>query len=219
MDIHGVREVFDLKTYLLARKVAWEIVYEVWDACFLGMSESDGVQLVESAYLKRGIEKKWHITKFRIGPNTQLAFQEVSDPNVRLCENGICFIDIGPVFKGHEADVADTFIFGKNEAYLNLKNATKIIFDKTAKHWRETKASGPLLYEFAKHEAKLLGYTLKEDSEGHRLGDFPHHLFYRGGLLGIEDSPRDYLWVLEIHLLDEGLGVGAFYEDILIRKP
>ena len=50
---------------------------------------------------------------------------------------------------------------------------------------------------------------------GHRLGDFPHALHYKGKLSDFSEAPFPNLWVLEIHLIDEKINRGAFFEDIL----
>ena len=51
--------------------------------------------------------------------------------------------------------------------------------------------------------------------KGHRIGDFPHHIHYRGGLCETEKVPLDNLWILEIHIISQCGSYGAFYEDII----
>ena len=65
-------------------------------------------------------------------------------------------------------------------------------------------------------------YALEEGVElipnyvkGHRLGDYPHELITREKLYDFQYKPQPKRWVLEIQIYDQGIGKGAFYEDIL----
>jgi hypothetical protein len=51
---------------------------------------------------------------------------------------------------------------------------------------------------------------------GHRVGDFPHAVHTKAKLGDLPFNPAPNLWILEIHVLDEELGRGAFFEDVLI---
>ncbi len=42
-----------------------------------------------------------------------------------------------------------------------------------------------------------MGYKLNNNMKGHRVGDFPHHVFYKGGLNETEEVPCENLWILE----------------------
>jgi len=52
-------------------------------------------------------------------------------------------------------------------------------------------------------------------SDGHRIGDFPHHVFFKGAIIECEESLLPNAWILEIQLDHPKLKFGAFYEDIL----
>ena len=184
-----------------------------------GMDEQACQALVQERLSSLGVEKKWHPTKFRIGADTLKSFSEKSDSNQKLENGEIFFIDIGPVWDGYEGDFGKTFVFGEDiHHYQKLADAAQKIFDLTGAHWKDSGVSGGKLYEFAKSCAKDLGYELNEKMDGHRLGDFPHHLFYRGGLAETDEVPVDNLWVLEILIRDDKSNRGAFFEDILSQS-
>jgi len=52
-------------------------------------------------------------------------------------------------------------------------------------------------------------------SDGHRIGDFPHHVFFKGSLTECEETVIPNAWILEIHLWSPDKKFGAFYEDVL----
>ncbi len=180
----------------------------------LGISEEEGRNLLEDHFKKFGVEKFWHPTKFRIGKNTTKSFKDISEPGVTLSVEDIFFIDIGPIYDGHEADYGETFYRGLK--FQNLSRASIDIFLKTAKIWKNENLTGFALYERASKLAAEKGLILNHKMAGHRIGDFPHHVHYRGPLNEIDFHPIENAWVLEIHLIDESSGFGSFFEDILI---
>ncbi len=213
--IHNVGKSFNLDLFLKARELTIKAVHSVKEQVFIGMSEDEGHDLIDKTLDRLGASKKWHPNKFRIGQNTTKSFRERSEPNIKLQENDIYFIDIGPVWDGHEGDYGETFVTGSNNEFELIRNASKDVFTQTARVWKEQGLSGADLYDFAEDYALSLGYKLNKAMKGHRLGDFPHHLFYKGGMVELSDSPCENLWVLEIHLLSLDEDCGAFYEDIL----
>lgn len=215
MNIENCGEQFDLKKFQDARLLTMKIVEEVALCIKPGMAEKEAIDILNQKLVQNNFEKSWHPTKFRLGKNTLKSFREISE-EVYLEENDMFFIDVGPVFFNHEADYGDTFVIGKNEEMLRLKNSAKIIFQKVENYWRENKVNGKELFAFADNEAKKLNYELNANMSGHRLGDFPHALYYKGGLFSIDITPAPNLWVLEIHIRDNELKRGAFFEDVLI---
>lgn len=214
----GVSAKFNLETYMEARKVAKRIALLFASQVDAGMNEADGMQLLDELFEAQGVEKKWHPHKFRIGNDTTKVFRDKSDKSLMLKENDIYFVDIGPVVNGHEADFAQTFTLGQNEEYAKIQRASRAIFDDCLNHWQTHNPSGVELYRYAEKRAEEAGYILKNQEGGHRLGDFPHALFYKGRLSGFEKVPVENLWVLEIHLNNSEETFGAFYEDILFRN-
>jgi hypothetical protein len=212
--INNVGEKFDLSKLLEARNLTINVVKNIAKSVFLGMSEEDGIKLIDLELKKFHVQKLWHPHKFRIGKNTTKSFKEESDPNVRLANGDIFFIDIGPVFFDHEGDYGETFVFSTYEK-SEFSQKAKILFDFGSKCFVELDLTGKDLYVALAKEALNLKVKLHPKTLGHRLGDFPHHLFYRGKMNEVETKMLKNIWVLEIHILDLENNYGAFYEDIL----
>lgn len=216
MSIENVGPQFNLELYLKAREKTIAAVHKTAEKIRPGMTEADALAILNDELAKIGVEKFWHPTKFRMNKNTTKSFRDPSEEGVVLEKNDVFFIDIGPVFDNHEGDYGETFFVGDDEVHEHLKNASKCVFQKTQYAWKHQQLSGRELYSFAEKEAKKLGLTLNTKMYGHRLGDFPHALYYKGKLGEIETTPAPHLWVLEIHLIDEKNDRGAFFEDILL---
>lgn len=206
---------FNLELYLKSRAKAVQAVQSAAKKILPGMNEAQAVIILNHELESAGVEKFWHPTKFRINSNTTKNFRDLSDP-VTLEQNDLFFIDIGPVFFDHEADYGETFTVGTDPRLSKLQDATKKIFYATQAAWKSNKLSGAQLYQFAEAEALKLNLKLNSNMYGHRLGDFPHAVHYKGKLGTLDFSPASHMWVLEIHLLDESINRGAFFEDILI---
>ena len=214
MAIQDFGEKFDLGKLFQARNTARKITYELADLLRPGMTEDDAHKLYKDLCLKYSIEKQWHPPKLRLGPNTVCNFKDPSVPYV-LQEEDIFFIDIGPIIDGHEADYGETFTIGSNSEYKRICEAQRKIFNEVTEYWKQNGIQGPELYEFAKKRAEADGFILNDNQDGHRIGDFPHHVFFRGGLAECEEKVIPNAWILEIHLWDSSKRFGAFYEDIL----
>ena len=215
--IQDVRECFNLKTFLKARELTISAVKQFREKVFIGMTEDDGHQIIDEILQNMGAEKKWHPNKFRIGKNTIKSFRDESDKRITLSDEDIFFIDIGPVWDNHEGDYGDTYCLGDNKNYIEIADACRDVFSQTASAWKSENLSGEKLYKFAESYAHSLGFNLNKKMESHRVGDFPHHLFYKGGMLEMNEIPCDNLWVLEIHLISKDGQYGSFFEDILKR--
>lgn len=205
---------FDLQLYLKARSKTIHAVQETAKLIRPGMTEAQSIILLNHELDLASVEKFWHPTKFRINSNTTKSFRDISD-DVILEESDIFFIDIGPVFYNHEGDYGESFVVGNNPQLMALRDATKKIFYATQAAWKNKKLTGQELYNFAADEAQKLNLTLNTNMYGHRLGDFPHALHFKGKLGTLDFTPAPLLWVLEIHLLDKEINRGAFFEDIL----
>lgn len=215
-DVEGVSSKFNKETYLQARKVAQKIMLLCASQVDVGMTEEDGIKILTQLCENFGVEKLWHPHKFRIGKNTTKSFREKSEPNVRLKKDDIYFIDIGPVINGHEADLGQTFTIGQNIEFAQIQKTSKEIFNQVQRAWKENNLTGIELYQYAHKKASELGYDLNTKMHGHRLGDFPHAIYYKNGLKDFPKKPIDHLWVLEILIKHPEKEFGAFYEDILI---
>lgn len=214
MGIQSFGDQFDLNKLLHARDVAREITYELSSMLRPGMTEDEAHKLYKELCLKYPVEKQWHPPKIRFGPNSICNFKDVSVPYT-LQDEDIFFIDIGPVIDGHEADYGETFAIGNQHLHKNIALRSKTVFDEVRSYWMENKTTGEKLYEFAKQRAEHYGYILNMGSDGHRIGDFPHHIHFKGALPETEEVIIPNAWILEIHLYSKDKKIGAFFEDIL----
>lgn len=214
MPIQDFGKNFDLEKFYHARDVARDMAYELASKIRSGMVEEEAHELYKKICQKHGVEKNWHPAKLRFGPNTLKTFKEISDPYI-LQDNDIFYVDIGPVVDGHEADYGETFTIGSNFEHRHVADTSKKLFDEVSAYWHKTKTRGPALYKWATARAKEYGYHLNMGSDGHRIGDFPHHIFFKGAIIETDEELLPNAWILEIQLDHPKLKFGAFYEDIL----
>lgn len=220
MNHEQVGQDFNLETYLKAREICKKAADEIISRIEIGMTSIDGQTLVKEVFKEQGILKFWHPTKFRVCSDTTKTFRDLPDENLKCADHDLVFIDIGPIIENHEADFGRTVVLNKvrqniNSDYEKLAQASEIIFHETEKYWKESKATGQKLFEFAQHKTAELGYHLDHRMAGHRLGDFPHQVFSKQKLFEFEKSPLKNIWVLEIHIVDDKKQRGSFFEDIL----
>lgn len=60
--------------------------------------------LIIDTFKAKGVTHFWHPTEVRISSDTVKSFREISDPNLKCVTSDICFLDLGPIINGHEAD-------------------------------------------------------------------------------------------------------------------
>jgi methionyl aminopeptidase len=214
MGIQSFGETFELKKLIRARNVAREITFELSSYIRPGMTEEDAQRLYKEICTRYPVEKQWHPPKLRFGPNTNCNFNDVSVPHV-LGEEDIFFIDIGPVIEWHEADYGETFVVGNIFAQKHIALSAEKVFREVSDHFKDNRTNGKKLYQFAKSRAEHYGYILNMGQDGHRIGDFPHHIHFKGGLPETEEVVVPNAWILEIHLFNPDKKFGAFFEDIL----
>ncbi len=218
MGIQDFGPNFSLEKFYRARDRARDLTFELASRIRPGMVEEEAHRLYKDLSRKFGAEKQWHPPKLRFGPNTLKNFRDPSDPYV-LKDEDLFFIDIGPVFEGHEADYGETFTTGKAFDHLNVAATSKTVFEEVRDFWKEHRSTGKELYDFAEGRARHYGYHLNLGNDGHRLADFPHALIHKGGLGVCEEVVVPNAWILEIHLWNEPRTFGAFFEDILTDTP
>ena len=216
MSVEGVSEKFDAERFLAARARAWELLHEL--ASFIRPGHTTAAVGAElKQLLKRaGVAKQWHPPQLRLGRDTMCPFNADPLADEPLRENDIFFLDLGLLIDGHETDVGKAFVIGEYDDASACAQASEEVHREGVAYWRRTKCSGVELYRFAKERAAARGFELSLDgASGHRLGDFPHHVFSRLHLRKWEAPIAPERWVFEVHLIDPRWRFGAFYEDLL----
>lgn len=199
-----------------AQARAWAALHRAAAAIEPGMDDRDGLALVNSIIEASGSERLWHASQVRFGLNTSLTFGKVPDRPHVLRPGDAFFLDIGPVYDGHEGDVGQTFTLGGDGPGEALAADGRAVWEAVAARWRTSRETGEALYRFAEDQARARGRRLTlTGAGGHRIGDFPHHIHHKGKLTDYDSCPAADLWILEIQVLDDTLGLGAFHEDLL----
>lgn len=207
---------FNEAKLLSAQAKSWQAIREVASAIKPGMSEAEALILLKESLKNLGYTKMWHPPQIRFGENTLLPFAKPSNREVRLAEDDVFFLDIGPLFDGYEGDAGQTFAIGNNAELHRLSADAKRVFEDVKLHWQKTRLSGPALYDYASEAAEKLGWELSlHGASGHRVSEFPHALHHKGKLKSFDGTPKPNRWILEIHLISKRLGRGAFFEDLL----
>ena len=212
----AVGAAFDLEAMRYASKQSWRGVEQMVAAFKPGMRESEATALGRKILDDLGMERIWHPLHIRFGTNTTKKFNEQSEGDVELGDDDIFFIDIGPVFRGHEGDVGATYTTGNDPEKAACAAAAKTLFDDVSRVWRDDKLTGPALYDYADRRAKEMGWVLNLDIQGHRVSDFPHSIYKAGDLGKFDGIPAPGVWILEIQIAHPNKSFGAFYEDLLI---
>lgn len=215
MNTEENKQSFNLNAFLELQKNTRSIVENVSRHVEQGMSFLDIETLIVDEYTKVGIEKSWHPTKVRIDEDTVLSFSQKSSPKLKIKPGSIYFIDIGTVRNDLEGDYGKSFVFGESSEKQIICDHCEMVFKQTVEAWRDKKLTGKELYEFAASAATDLGLVLNLKMDGHRLGSFPHGVFYKGGVANLDFSPSPSLWILEVQVMSPTLNVGAFFEDLI----
>ncbi|MGN2246975.1 M24 family metallopeptidase [Frateuria sp. GZRR35] len=216
MNREAVGRRYDAALMQAARERSWAVLHDIRQRMQPGIGEEDAKAVAAEVFAQHGVERLWHPPIIRIGANTTKTYRQRSNPDVRLADNDIYFIDLGLVFDGHEGDVGDTFAIGNAPQHQACAEAARTLFGEVARTWRDDGLSGRALYDFASERAQAMGWRFNHAIKGHRLGDYPHSV-HKGGDLGtLEGTPSAGLWVLEIQIAHPTEPYGAFFEDLLI---
>ncbi len=210
------KEDFSEDLFFEIRTRTREAVHRIAEQIQVGMLEEEANELAKATLQAMGTRQGGHPAYVRFGTNTIKSYGVASEPGVRLRENDIYFIDIGPVWQAYEGDAGETFVMGTDPEMLKCAQDVKHLFDTVSDKWKTTDITGEALYQFADQTALEMGWVLNLDLSGHRLSDFPHDVYYEGPLAAIHFHPNPKLWVLEIQIRHPEKPFGAFYEDILI---
>ncbi|MDN0085683.1 M24 family metallopeptidase [Crenobacter sp. SG2305] len=209
-----VGTAFSMERMLGARALTSEAVAWIAAAIEPGMNEEEALAAAQQVLEAMGVERCWHPTAIRFGANTVKTFREPSGPGVKLAHNDIFFVDIGPLWDGHEGDGGDTFVLGHDDEMHACAEAAWDLFERVRAYWLAYRATGRELYAFAARTATEMGWVLNQKVAGHRVADFPH---MQAGTLASQDfCPSSGLWVLEIQIRHPVREFGAFFEDLLV---
>jgi Xaa-Pro aminopeptidase len=212
----AVGAAFDLDAMRYASAQSWRAVERMVDAFKPGLRESEAIARCTEILTDLGMDRIWHPPKIRFGANTLRKYNEKSDGDTVLGDDDIYFIDIGPVFRGHEGDVGATFTTGSDPEKAACAAAVKTLSDDVSRAWKAGGLSGVSLYDYADRRAKEMGWILNLDILGHRVSDFPHSIYKAGDLGAFDRVPVPGIWILEIQIAHPEKPFGAFYEDLLI---
>jgi Xaa-Pro aminopeptidase len=215
MNREAVGRRYDAALMQRARERSWAVLHDIRGHMQPGIGEDEAQAMASGVFARHGVDRLWHPPIIRIGANTTKTYRQRSDPQVRLGQDDIYFIDLGLVFDGHEGDVGDTFAVGDAPQRHACAEAARTLFDEVAGLWRREGRSGRALYEFATERAQAMGWRFNHAIKGHRLGDDPHSVHKAGDLGTLEGAPSPGLWVLEIQIAHPTEPFGAFYEDLL----
>lgn len=210
----AVGSTFSLPAMHRARDLSRQAVERIGSSIVPGMTAADASELALRVLADLSAERNWHPVIVRFGEDTLRVFREPQSPASVLAKNDICFVDIGPVWEGHEGDAGDTFVVGDDSDMLACASAVRALWNDVRDAWRSG-AAGRELYGYAARQAHASGWTLNLDIRGHRVSDFPHAI-HQGGKLGDFDGPPQAgLWVLEMQIAHPERPFGAFYEELL----
>lgn len=214
-------EAFDEKTFQAVRSLSQKAINDVFKQLKTGLKEKEIVEIMDQELFSLGAERLWHPTKIRIEKSTVKSFPEAFDAEKTLESGDLIFFDVGPVLHEHEGDFGETFIFEEEENISfykekkHLVNFSKELFHALKKEFQENHLTGIKLYERAIELSQKAGLEFNLRMGGHRLGDFPHALFSKAKLKDMDFEPQSGLWILEIHVINREVGLGAFFEDLI----
>lgn len=211
-----VGPAFSVDLMRVAQQRSWAALAQIAAVIKPGMTEATARQLAKDILQQSGVERLWHPVIIRFGENTCKIYSEPSAKETVLLDNDIFFIDLGPVYQGHEGDVGATFVVGQDAQLQHCADAAQQLFARVRARWLQQDCSGEQLYQYAEQQALLLGYQLNLAIKGHRLSDYPHKLYAGGNLGEYSGTPRAGVWVLEIQIKHPTRAFGAFYEDVLL---
>jgi Xaa-Pro aminopeptidase len=211
-----VGPAFSIELMRVAQQQSWAVLSQIAAAIQPGMTEATARQLAKDLLQQSGVERLWHPVIIRFGINTAKIYSEPSEKDIVLQPNDIFFIDLGPVYQGHEGDVGATFVVGNDPIQQQCADAAQTLFEQVRLHWLQQQCSGEELYRYAASQAEALGYQLNLAIKGHRVCDYPHKLYAGGNLGDYHGIPREGVWVLEIQIKHPDFAFGAFYEDVLL---
>ncbi len=183
------------------------------------MTQGQASVLATHVLHELGLRRVWHDTVVRFGENTAKTSGEGGGAANVLGDDDIFFIDVGPVWDGHEADAGDSFVVGNDPEMAACAEAARWLWCEVHERWRRDRPSGRALYRFAARRAEDLGWRLNADVNGHRVCAVPRAIHEAGALAEFGLCPSAGLWVLAIQIEHPERPFGALFKDLLIADP
>jgi Xaa-Pro aminopeptidase len=175
-----------------------------------------------------GIEKFWHKKIVRTGVNTVQSFSG-NPPDLIIQNDDILFIDLGPIYKGWEADLGRTYVIGSDPLKLKIKRDVEEAW-QVANTWysKQTDLTGAQFFNYLTKLAKQYGWEFGAELGGHIVGEFPHeqpddpndlcldiHPGNHKDILQPDTNGNNRHWILEIQFIDRKNNIGAFMEQLI----
>jgi Xaa-Pro aminopeptidase len=188
-------------------------------------------EIVQIAKEKFGVENHWGKKIVRVGVNTlQPYIGEASD--VMIKEDDILFFDFHPVFEDWEADLGRTYVLGNDPLKQKIKQDVETAwYEGNAWYFEQTKLTGAQFFRYTTDLAKRYGYEFGNDISGHIIGRYPHeqpddrtdvcfdvHPDNHTDILQLDKHGNPRHWMLELHFVDRKNNIGAFFEQLLVKK-
>jgi Xaa-Pro dipeptidase len=174
-----------------------------------------------------GIAPYWHKRIVRAGRNTLAPYDE-NPPDLKVAEDDIVFLDLGPVFEEWEADFGRTYVIGNDPLKHKLCRDIEEAFANGKQYFQERPdITAAELYAYAQRLAEQAGWEYGGPIAGHLIGVFPHEkiagdkitLYVHPGnhnrMRSSDASGRKRHWIFEIHFVDRARQIGGFYEELL----
>ncbi|MBK7374722.1 MAG: aminopeptidase P family protein [Chitinophagaceae bacterium] len=178
-----------------------------------------------------GIGNFWHKKIVRAGANTLHPYNG-NPPDRVIQDDDIVFLDLGPVFKGWEADLGRTYVIGNDPLKLKLKKDVEDAWHE-ANRWysKQNDLTGAECFHYVTELAKSYGWEFGGDIAGHIVGPFPHEQPDDPADLGLDIHPDNQSsiflrdkhgnkrhWILEIQFVDRANNIGGFFEQLLTTE-
>jgi Xaa-Pro aminopeptidase len=180
--------------------------------------------LAQSMY---GIDRYWHKRIVRAGKNTLQPYDE-NPPDLKVTEDDIVFLDLGPVFADWEADFGRTYVVGADPFKLKICRDIEGAFAAGKRYFHEhPDITATELFRYVHELAERAGWEFGGAIAGHLIGEFPHeriagdkvtlyvHPDNHGRMRDPDAMGRTRHWILEIHFVDRARQFGGFYEELL----
>lgn len=175
-----------------------------------------------------GIYKFWHKRIVRAGRNTLEPYKE-NPKNLVIQQDDIVFLDFGPIFDVWEADFGRTYVIGTDKLKLKLKRDIELAWEACRTYFMtQTEITGAELYQYAVSLAHQYGWEFGGEIAGHIIGHFPHeklskedkrnyiHPSNHENMFAPDKNGKQREWILEIHFVNRELGIGGFFEQLLV---